>query len=418
MLTAYCSIEDVPHVELNGHILVPLQNVASLHCSSRCDAPAARLAAARARGARPRRRPSRRRGRRRLTAAACAARPHATSSRPGSSSGCSRRPSRGVGWLLADARGAVLFAFCSLLAATAAYAVGDRALLGMLGARPFALAEDPLLRSTADRIAAQLQIAPPKLQLLDDTLPAGVRRRTRAARRDSRGQRRPSDGAPPARDRGGDRARAGARPHARRAHPDATPSSSRRRSSSSAGSADSSRGSCSPCSRRSARRSRTCCSRRSASCAPTRSPPGIVDPHDLADALIRLDRAAELVEFHASPATEPLYTVSPFDHTERVARMFVTHPPSPTGSSRLRALAEDGDAARGGRRPALPAGRPGEGRCGAQRRGGRRSAGAHGFPHEKTGGILLSRGLAPQVPSARAGLTSLFGMGRGISPSL
>ena len=53
-LTAYCSIEDVPHVELNGHILVPLQNVASLHCSSRCDAPRARLAAARARGARPR----------------------------------------------------------------------------------------------------------------------------------------------------------------------------------------------------------------------------------------------------------------------------------------------------------------------------------------------------------------------------
>ena len=39
VLTAYCSLEDVPHVELNGHILIPLQNVASLHCSSRCDAP-------------------------------------------------------------------------------------------------------------------------------------------------------------------------------------------------------------------------------------------------------------------------------------------------------------------------------------------------------------------------------------------
>ena len=38
VLTAYCYIEDVPHVELNGHILVPLQNVASLHCSGRCDA--------------------------------------------------------------------------------------------------------------------------------------------------------------------------------------------------------------------------------------------------------------------------------------------------------------------------------------------------------------------------------------------
>src|SRR5262249_7825839 len=39
VLTAYCIVEDVPHIELNGHILVPLQNIASLHCSSRCDAP-------------------------------------------------------------------------------------------------------------------------------------------------------------------------------------------------------------------------------------------------------------------------------------------------------------------------------------------------------------------------------------------
>jgi hypothetical protein len=39
VLTAYCYLEDVAHVELNGHILLPLQNVASLHCSSRCDAP-------------------------------------------------------------------------------------------------------------------------------------------------------------------------------------------------------------------------------------------------------------------------------------------------------------------------------------------------------------------------------------------
>jgi len=39
VLTAYCSIDDVAHVELNGHILIPLQNIASLHCSSRCDAP-------------------------------------------------------------------------------------------------------------------------------------------------------------------------------------------------------------------------------------------------------------------------------------------------------------------------------------------------------------------------------------------
>ena len=31
VLTAYCYIEDVAHIELNGHILVPLQNIASLH---------------------------------------------------------------------------------------------------------------------------------------------------------------------------------------------------------------------------------------------------------------------------------------------------------------------------------------------------------------------------------------------------
>jgi len=39
VLTAYCFIDEVIHVELNGHILIPLQNVASIHCSSRCDAP-------------------------------------------------------------------------------------------------------------------------------------------------------------------------------------------------------------------------------------------------------------------------------------------------------------------------------------------------------------------------------------------
>src|SRR5262245_23814469 len=35
-------------------------------------------------------------------------------------------------------------------------------------------------------------------------------------------------------------------------------------------------------------------------------------PHGLADALVRLEQASELVAFQASPATEPLYTVNPF----------------------------------------------------------------------------------------------------------
>jgi hypothetical protein len=37
---------------------------------------------------------------------------------------------------------------------------------------------------------------------------------------------------------------------------------------------------------------------------------------------------------------------------------------------------------------------------------------------ERTGGDLLSQGVAPQVPSALKGLTALFGMGRGVSLSL
>jgi hypothetical protein len=49
-------------------------------------------------------------------------------------------------------------------------------------------------------------------------------------------------------------------------------------------------------------------------------------PHGLADALIRLEQASELVDFRSSPATEPLYTINPFEE-EGLARMFATHPP-------------------------------------------------------------------------------------------
>jgi heat shock protein HtpX len=46
----------------------------------------------------------------------------------------------------------------------------------------------------------------------------------------------------------------------------------------------------------------------------------------LADALLKLDRASDLVSFQASPATEPLYTVNPFEEVG-LAALFVTHPP-------------------------------------------------------------------------------------------
>jgi heat shock protein HtpX len=60
-------------------------------------------------------------------------------------------------------------------------------------------------------------------------------------------------------------------------------------------------------------------------------------PHGLADGLIRLEQAAELVEFAGSAATEPLYTINPFLE-EGVTALFVTHPPVGERVQRLRAL--------------------------------------------------------------------------------
>jgi heat shock protein HtpX len=60
-------------------------------------------------------------------------------------------------------------------------------------------------------------------------------------------------------------------------------------------------------------------------------------PHGLADALVRLETASELVQFAASPATEPLYTINPFME-EGLARMFVTHPPVAERVRRLREM--------------------------------------------------------------------------------
>jgi heat shock protein HtpX len=63
-------------------------------------------------------------------------------------------------------------------------------------------------------------------------------------------------------------------------------------------------------------------------------------PHPMADALVRLDQAAELVSFTGSPATEPLYTVNPFLEVG-LAALFVTHPPVGERVRRLRELDPD-----------------------------------------------------------------------------
>jgi heat shock protein HtpX len=63
-------------------------------------------------------------------------------------------------------------------------------------------------------------------------------------------------------------------------------------------------------------------------------------PHGLADALVRLESAMQLVAFEASPATEPLYTTNPFAE-EGLAALFVSHPPVGERVRRLRELDPD-----------------------------------------------------------------------------
>jgi len=241
----------------------------------------------------------------------------------------------GIGWLLAGEHGAALFAFASLLGAAGAYAVGDRALLGMLGARQFALAEDPLLRSTVDRLAARIGVSPPKIQLLDDGFP-----RAFAVGRNPRS-------ATLAVSTGLLTALTPAELEAVLAHELAHVRTRDVLTQTQAVLLATtlleltrvggflSRFLVAVLAPVGAAFTHLVLSTRRELAADALAA-GIVDPHDLADALIRLDRAAELVEFNASPTTEPLYTVSPFDHTDRVARMFVTHPPLADRVARLR----------------------------------------------------------------------------------
>jgi heat shock protein HtpX len=63
-------------------------------------------------------------------------------------------------------------------------------------------------------------------------------------------------------------------------------------------------------------------------------------PHGLADALVRLEEAMQLVAFEASPATEPLYTTNPFAD-EGLAALFASHPPVGERVRRLRELDPD-----------------------------------------------------------------------------
>jgi heat shock protein HtpX len=249
-------------------------------------------------------------------------------------------PPAALGYALNGWNGLTLFLFCALLAAAAVYAYGDRVLLGMLGAREYALAEDPLLRSAVDALAAKAGVAPPKLYLIADGFPrafAAGRGPRSAAIAVSTGL---LGALPPAEleavlahelahvrsrdvlvqtlavvfavllvdlsrlggwfERG---LRAVLAPVAAAfVHLLLSP------------------------------RRELAADRAAAALCGT--------PHGLADALLRLDRASDLVSFAAHPATEPLYPVDPFA-PEGLAPLFATHPPLADRVTRLRQLAPD-----------------------------------------------------------------------------
>ena len=178
VLTAYCYVEDVAHIELNGHILIPLQNIASLHCSSRCDAPEPDW-------------PPRGSPRTSRTSATTTRRPAPCGSRRGRA-----EPPQGlavfvvpaaalgfVGWKLGGYRLALLFVGSVVLLGAAIYWYADRIAMGMVGARELLPGEAPALHATVERLAGARRRDPAAALRHPRRVPARALGRTRRARR-------------------------------------------------------------------------------------------------------------------------------------------------------------------------------------------------------------------------------------------
>jgi heat shock protein HtpX len=245
-----------------------------------------------------------------------------------------------IGWGLGGYRLLSIFVFCGVLLAGALYWYGDRVALGLVGARELPIGESPALHSTVERLAALAGVAKPRLYLLDDGLPRAL-----AAGRGVRGSALAVSAglltaASPAEL---EAVLAHELAHVR--HRDVVVQTSVVVLAATVLELTRVGGwfqrallfvfgpiaaafvhlMLSP------KREYLADAAAAAICG---------SPHPMADALVRLDQASELVSFRGSPATEPLYTINPFLE-EGLAALFVTHPPVGERVRRLRELDPD-----------------------------------------------------------------------------
>jgi heat shock protein HtpX len=245
-----------------------------------------------------------------------------------------------VGWALGGYRLLSIFVFCGVLVAGALYWYADRVALGLVGARELPVGEGPGLHSTVERLAARAGVAKPRLYLIDDGLPRAL-----ATGRGPRGSTiAVSSGllsaASPA-----ELEAVIAHELAHVRHRDVVVQTS----------VVVLAATLLELSRIGGWFQRVLLwflgplasafvhlllSPKREFLADGASAAICESPHPLADALVRLDQAAELVSFSGSPATEPLYTINPFLEVG-LAALFVTHPPVGERVRRLRELDPD-----------------------------------------------------------------------------
>lgn len=240
-----------------------------------------------------------------------------------------------LGWALDGVRLLSIFVFCALLLVGAGYWMFDRVVIGMVGARELPFAEAPLLHSTVERLAALAGVAKPRLYLIPDGMPRAL-----ATGRGSRSSTLAvsagcvSACAPAELEGVLAHELAHIRLHDVQVQTAAVVLS----------------GAIVEASRIGGLLERALLfvlGPIAAACVHLLLSPSrefeadrlaahlCGSPHGLADALVRLEQAAELVDFQGSPAMEPLYTINPF--LERgLAALFVTHPPVSERVRRLR----------------------------------------------------------------------------------